>query len=134
MTSAIESALKIWLANEGFTASTIYTGFTGERQPNDSQTITVFVSDSNHVVGDLYKPTVNFFVATPPHHDDNPATSLSTHQTTVNTLRQKLQSLPESFKTDLEANSDLYYRGHFLQGRETPGLKRGDGLQKWNSR
>lgn len=127
MNNEIEIALKEWLTVENVSALT-FTGFTGDAQPPDEQTVTVFVPTVERVVGPLYRATVNFIVATPPHDEATPAASLAAHRVTVAAIQALLEDHDvTSLKTTIENESSLYGRGGWLRDSGTAEIESG----KW---
>jgi hypothetical protein len=115
MNSELEEGLKTWLEDEGV-AVPLFTGFTGDEQPTDEQTVTVFTSNAERVTGPLYRATINFIVSTPPHDENTPQASLADHRATVNSIRALLEDHDETtLKTSLEASTSLFFHGGFLR-------------------
>lgn len=114
MNSTLESGLKDWLIVEGV-AVPVFTGFTGGAQPTKDQTVTVFVPDSERAAGPLYRSTVKFIIATPPHDETDPDASLANHRATVGTIRGLLEAELDSLKTTIEANTSLYWHGGYMR-------------------
>lgn len=114
MNSALEERLKTWLSGEGI-AVPLFTGFTSDKQPQDDQTLTVFVQDAERSVGPLYRATCLFIVSTPPHDDENPDTSLGNHRSTVETVRDLLEDPPASLGSVIGATGELEFRGGFMR-------------------
>jgi len=128
MNSELESGFKTWLVEEGV-AGEIFTGFTGEVQPSDSQTLTIFVPDCEHIVGPLYRATVRFIVSTPSHDDDDPQVSLANHRAKVGEVRALLQGFKTStMKESLETSTAFLSRGGHLQNGGEATINGGDWL------
>ena len=115
MTPDIEKALAEWLATEEIDASP-FTALDSKLQPNDAQTVTIFVSDAPRAVGPLYRATCNFIVSTPPLADEEMSDALTRHRSKSRELHDLLASPPAvSLANALETVSSLYYRGAFLR-------------------
>lgn len=115
MNSELEEGLKAWLESTGLTVP-IFTGFTHEQQPTDAQTVTIFANTAERRVGPLYRVTVNFIVATPPHSQDNFPASLAEHRETVSAIRPLLEDHDETtLKASLEETTSLFFHGAFLE-------------------
>lgn len=109
-----EEGFEEWAKIEGI-AIPVFRGFSGKVQPSDDQTLTIYVKESERVVGPLYRATCFFIIATPPHDEDDPEASLGNHQATVDVIRDLLEDPPESIAPALESTAGLFYRGGFMR-------------------
>ena len=122
MNHIAERGFKAWLEAEGI-AIPVHTGLTGEEIPQDGQVISCYIASSEHVVGPLYKLSVQIILATPPHLDtgDDASVSLNSHKTALSTLRGLVEDFDgdtSQLKTTFDTVTGDSLSGGFLEGEE----------------
>ena len=115
MEPELEAALKTWVVAENVApVGNVFTGFTGDEQPTNDQTLTILARATDRRASVLYRVTCDFIIATPPHDGGSPATALPAHQTLVAAVRTLLETPPASLKTTIDTDTDLFSRGSWM--------------------
>lgn len=120
MNHLAEKAFKAWLEAEGI-AVDIHTGLTGEEIPTDSQVISCYVENSEHIVGPLHKIKVQIALATPPHSNsaNDESIALTAHKDVLATLRGLVEDFEGSqLETVFNATTGDTFSGGFLEGED----------------